>query len=150
MRKKGSVFVLTDGRYRDLLRAYNEQLRKQLRLYGRVCQSLLAEKVVNSPASRYWVSSERACVVIYRLERGESIAYMNPVKFRFYTALHRAFCHYRELHPEITCIKHIVEIVVMQPAPCFPVTPRVAKCIIERTRRRCQREKIELLRSKRG
>ena len=156
MRKKGSVFVLTDGRDRDLLRAYNEQLRKQLRLYGRVCQSLLAEKTVGSPASRFWVSSERACVVVYRMMRGESIGYMNPVKHRFYTALYQAFCRYREEHPQIRYreehpqmpVKHIVEIVVTQPAPCFPVTARVAKNIIERTRRRCQREKIERLRSK--
>lgn len=130
-----------------MLRAYNEQLRKQLRLYGRVCQSLLAEKAVGSPASRYWVSSERACVVVYRMMRGESIGYMNPVKHRFYTALYQAFCRYREEHPQMP-VKHIVEIVVTQPAPCFPVTPRVAKNIIERTRRRCQREKIERLRSK--
>lgn len=138
---------MTDGRDRDLLRAYNEQLRKQLRLYGRVCQSLLAEKAVGSPASRFWVSSERACVVVYRMMRGESIGYMNPVKFRFYTALYHDFLRYREKHPQMP-VKHIVEIVVTQPAPCFPVTPRVAKNIIERTRRRCQREKIERLRSK--
>ena len=149
MRKKGSIFVLTDGRDRDLLRAYNEQLRKQLRLYGRVCQSLLAERTVGSPASRYWVSSERACVIVYRMMRGESIGYMNPVKFRFYTALYQAFCRYREEHPQMP-VKHIVEIVVTQPAPCFPVTARVAKNIIERIRWKCQREKIERLRSKQG
>lgn len=148
MRKKGSVFVLSEQRNRDLLRAYNEQVKKQLHLFGRVIQTKLAEKVVNSPAARFWVSSERACVIIYRIEKGESIGYMKRSKLRFYRELYRAFCIYREQHPEITCVKHIVEEVVMLPAPCFPITARVARNIIEKTRRKCQREKIEQWRSK--
>lgn len=142
MRKKGSVFVLSDNRDRDLLRAYNEQVARQLRLYGRVTQAGLMEKVVNSGASRFWVSSERACVIVYRMEKGESIGYMKPGKLRFYTELYKAFRAYREGHPEMKCVKHIVELVVMQPAPCFPVTPRVARNIIERARRVCRKEKI--------
>ena len=148
MRKKGSVFALSDNRNRDLLRAYNEQVKKQLRLYGRVTKTGLVERTVSSPASRFWVSSERACVIIYRMERGESIGYMKQNKLRFYTELYKAFRAYREQHPEIACVKHLVEIVVMQPAPCFPITPRVARNIIEKMRRKCQREKIERLRSK--
>ena len=148
MRKKGSVFVLSDSRNRDLLRAYNEQVKKQLRLYGRITQTGLVERAVNSPASRFWVSSERACVIIYRLEKGESIGYMKRNKLRFYTELYKAFCLYREQHPEITCVKHLVEIVVMQPAPCFPITPRVARNIIEKMRRKCQKEKINKLNGK--
>ncbi len=148
MRKKGNVFILSDRRDRDLLRAYNEQVGRQLRLYGRVVQTGLMERVVASPASRYWVSSERACVVIGKMERGESIAYMNPAKRRFYNALYNAFLTYRKEHPEVQARKHVVEMVVMQPAPCFSVTPRVARNIIQRVRRKCQREKIERLRSK--
>lgn len=150
MRRKGSVSVFSDSRDRDLLRAYNEQVGRQLRLYGRVNKTKLMERVVASPAARFWVSSERACVIIYRMERGESIGYMKPWKKRFYTELYRAFRRYREEHPGERCVKHIVELVVMQPAPCFPITPRVAKNVIEKTRRICQREKIERLRSKLG
>lgn len=150
MRRKGSVSVFTDSRDRDLLRAYNELCRCQLLLYGRVVKTGLMERVVASRASRFWVSSERACVIVYRMERGESIGYMKPGKRRFYTELYRAFCRYRDEHPEARCVKHIVELVVMQPAPCFPITPRVARNIIEKTRRICQREKIERLRSKWG
>ena len=133
---------MSDNRNRDLLRAYNEQVKRQLRLYGRVTRTGLAEKVVNSPASRFWVSSERACVVIYKMEKGESIGYMKRNKRRFYTELHKAFLRYRSQHPELKCVKHIVEMVVMQPAPCFPITSRVAKNIIEKMRRKCQKEKI--------
>ena len=148
MRKKGSVFVLSDSRNRDLLRAYNEQVKKQLCLYGRITKTGLIERTVSSPASRFWVSSERACVIIYRLEKGESIGYMKENKLRFYTELYKAFCLYREQHPEVTCVKHLVEIVVMQPAPCFPITPRVARNIIEKMRRKCQKEKINKLNGK--
>lgn len=145
MRKKGNIFILSDKRDRDLLRAYNEQIQKHLNLYGRVIQTGLMEQVINSPASRYWVSSERACVVISKLEHGESISYMNPVKQRFYNSLYNEFIKYRQLHPEIQTRKHIIEIVVMLPAPCFAITPRVARNIIQRIRRKCQKEKIERL-----
>ena len=145
MRKKGSVFILSDSRDRDLLRAYHEQVKRQLHLYGRVTKTGLMEQVVNSPASRYWVSSERACVIIYRLEKGESIAYMKPCKRRFYMALYQSYLAYREQHPEIQAKKHVVELVVMRPAPCFPVTPRVAGNIVERMRRRCRQEKVRRL-----
>ena len=73
---------------------------------------------------------------------------MKENKLRFYTELYKAFCLYREQHPEITCVKHLVEIVVMQPAPCFPITPRVARNIIEKMRRKCQQEKINKLNGK--
>lgn len=145
MRKKGNVFALSDSRDRDLLRAYNELVKKQLRLYGRICKTGLMEQVVDSPASRYWVSSDRACAIIYRLEKGERIDYMKRNRVKFYISLYEDFRRYKKLHPEVQATKHIVEIVVMQPAPCFPVTPRVAGNIVERMRRRCRQEKVRRL-----
>lgn len=147
MRKKGSVCQTADQRNRDLLRAYKELAGKQLHLYGRINRASLLEQVVNSPAARFWVSSERACVIIYKLERGESIGYMKRNKVRFYTELYQTFLALRRRHPGM-CTKHLVEMAVVQPAPCFPVTARVARNLIEKTRRRCQREKIEQWRSR--
>lgn len=147
MRKKGSVFALSAQRDRDLLDAYNRQVKKQLALYGRVTATGLAEKAVNSPAKRFWVSSERACVVISKMERGEPAGCMKKNKARFYEALHEAYRACREENPGMPK-KHVVELAVARPAPCFALTPRVAKNIIMRMKKQCQWEKIERLRSK--
>lgn len=141
MRKAGDVFAFTEQRDMDLLSAYQRQISRQLQLYGRINATGLIQKVINSTASRYWVSSERASVVINKLEKGESISYMKPNKIRFYSELYKEFCSYREKHPGMPK-KHIVEIVVTYPAPCFGMTQRVASNIIRKMRRKCQEEKI--------
>lgn len=148
MRKKGDVFALSEQRDRDLLNAYHRQLEKQLHLYGRINQTGLIQKVINSPASRYWVSSERATVVISKLEKGEPINYMKDNKLRFYQELYKGYCKYKESHPDMPK-KHIVEIIIMQPAPCFAFTPRVADNIIRRMKRICREEKINRFTPKR-
>lgn len=131
MRKKGDVFQMAGQRDKDLFEAYRREVKRQLSLYGRITVTGLMQKVVESPASRYWVSPERACVVMRKLERGEPIAYMKPNKQRMYTALYREYAAYRREHPG-TPMKHAVEIVVERPAPCFAVTWRVAGNIVRR------------------
>lgn len=142
MRKEGDVFAFTEQRDRDLLSAYQRQISRQLQLYGRINATGLIQKVINSTASRYWVSSERACVVINKLERGESIGYMKPDKMRFYNELYKEFCAYREKHAGMPK-KHIVEIVITYPAPCFGISPRVANNIIRKMKRKCMEEKVK-------
>jgi len=147
MRKKGNVFAFSEQRDKDLLDAYHRQLEKQLSMYGRIIITGLIQKVINSNASRYWVSSERACVVINKLEKGESINYMKANKIRFYKALYKEFCTFRETHPEMPK-KHIVEIVITHPAPCFGMSQRVAGNIIRRMKKKCREEKVKRFTSK--
>lgn len=144
MRKKGSTFILSDARDNDLIRAYREIIKKQLALYGRIVPTGIANIVVNSPASRYWVSSERACSVILMMDKGKSIDYMKRNTVRFYHALYKDFCKYRSSHPDM-CVKHIVEIIIQEPAPCFAISPRVAGSIIFKMKKKCQQEIIHRL-----
>lgn len=141
MRKKGSVFLLKKERNEDLMRAYKDVIKKQLALYGRVSQSTLMSNVVNSPAERYWVSSERAYSIILRIEKGELPPKMKSNSRRFYESLYKDFCEYRNTHPDMP-IKHIVEIVVQQPAPCFVLSPRIASWIIFKLKQKCRAEKL--------
>lgn len=138
MRKRGSVFILSQERDKDLFRAYRVVLRKQLQLYGRVTLTGIMEKVVNSPASRYWVSSDRAYSVILRMDKGQPVR-MKPRAKVFYKSLYKDFCIYREKHPELP-IKHIVEIVIQQPAPCFMISSEFARMIIFKMRKLCRQE----------
>ncbi len=144
MRKKGSTFALAESRDKDLLRVYREIISKQLDLYGRITITGLMEKVVNSPASRYWVSSERACSIILKIDKGETLSQMKKNMIIFYRSLYAEFCTYKNTHPGMPA-KHIIEIIIQQPAPCFVVSPRVAGSIIYRMKIKCQRENIQRL-----
>lgn len=140
MRKKGSVFIMAKERDKDLMRAYREVIRKELRLYGRVTVTGLMEKVVDSTASRYWVSSDRAYSVILRMDKGEDISYMKDRAQRFYRSLYSDFCKYRESHRGMVA-KHIVEIVIQYPAPCFMISPEFAGYIICQTKKKLKEER---------
>ena len=145
MRKKGCTFEFAEERDRDLYRAYREITDRQLRLYGRITVTGLMGKVVNSPASRYWVSLERARSVMSRLDRGEMLPHMKRQTLRFYMSLYRHYRLYREKHPEASSIR-ILEVVTQYPAPCFTLSPRVAGTIIYRMKEKCRKETIRRLR----
>lgn len=146
MRKKGSTFALAEERDRDLYRAYRELIKKQLLLYGRINETGLMGKLVHCPASRYWVSSERASCIIYKMNKGKSIDYMKKNAIHFYESLYEEFCKYRNLHPDAS-IKEIVEIAIQQPAPCFLLSPRVASQIIYRMKKICLKETVKRLKN---
>lgn len=146
MRKKGSVFLMSEERDMDLMRAYREIIKKQLSLYGRITATGIMKKVVNSPASRYWVSSERAYSVILKMDKGKSISYMKTRAEVFYRSLYRDFCVYRESHPNLPA-KYIVEIVIQNPAPCFMISPAFAGNIIGKMKQKCREEKLKKLKS---
>ena len=147
MRKKGSVFLMSNDRDKDLIRAYREVIKKQLNLYGRITATGIMAKVVNSPASRYWVSSERAYSVILKMDKGESISYMKTRAQVFYRSLYKDFCVYRESHSGLPS-KYIVEIVIQRPAPCFMISPAFARNIIFRMKKQCWEEKMRRLKSR--
>lgn len=146
MRKKGSIFVLEEQRNRDLLRAYREVITRQLDTEGKIGNmGQVLMKVVNSPASRYWVSTDRACSVIYRMNKGQTINWTKDNKRIFYDSLYREFLKYKEANPCMP-IKHIIEIIVLKSAPCFPLSPRVAGFMIHKTKKKCYEETLQRLR----
>lgn len=145
MRKKGSKFLLERERNEDIMRIYRELTKKQLSLYGRICYAKLLESVVNSQASRYWVSPERASSIIYKMEKGMSFDGMKKNTVRFYKSLYNDYQLYKDFHPK-TSTKAIVEEILMQPAPCFLLTPRVAGDIIFKMKKKCRQETIRNLR----
>lgn len=146
MRKKGSVFVLEEQRNRDLLRAYREIITQQLEIDGQISNmSQILKKVVNSTATRYWVSTDRACSIIYRMHKGEQISWTKINKRIFFDSLYQDFLRYKATSPDMP-IKHIIEIIVMNPAPCFPLSPRVAGFIIHKTKKKCYEETLQRLR----
>lgn len=145
MRKKGNVFLLEEERNKDLMRVYREVITHQLQAKGAINMKQALALIVNSPSSRYWVSTDRACSIIYKMNKGVSLDKMKRNTLIFYRALYADFLNYKSLHPELP-IKHIVEIIVQNPAPCFLLSPRVAGMIIYKMKKQCLKETMQRLR----
>ena len=145
MRKKGSKFLLERERNEDILRIYRELTKRELNLYGRICHAKLLERVANSQASRYWVSPERASSIIYKMKKGMSFNGMKKNTIRFYKALYSDYELYKSFHPKMSD-RAIVEEVLMQPAPCFLITPRVVGIVIFKMKKQCRQQAIRNLR----
>lgn len=144
MRHKGSLSQLSKGRNEDLYDKFTQLKKRHLNLYGRICETLLLKQLVNSPAKRYWLSSERAYAVISQIRKGTF--HVNPKKTicRLYYALYDDFKAFKHLNPDIPDTRAVEE-VIQQPAPCFGLEPRVAGIIVKKIAKQCREEKIRRL-----
>lgn len=147
MRHKGSLSQLSKGRNRDLYENFCRLKKRHLNLYGRVCSKLILEQVVNAPAKRYWLSSERAYTVISQIRKGSFSVNPGKTVCRLYYALYDEFVKYKKEHPDMPDTR-VAEEVVHMPAPCFGLEPRVAGIIIRKMSKICQQEKIRRLTSR--
>ena len=147
MRKKGSLSQLSKGRNQDLYDNYCNITKRHLNLYGRVCKTLILTQLVNTPAKRYWLSSERAYSVVSQIRKGTLTVSPKKNICRLYYALYDDFVRFKEQHPEIPDTRAVEEVIQL-PAPCFGLEPRVAGIIIRKMSKQCQKEKIKRLLSR--
>ncbi len=89
------------------------------------------EQVANSPCSRFWVSEERAAIVISTLLADKVIPNMRKNKREMFYEIFRRFLIAREQYPEKS-IYALAIMVVNQPAPKFYMTPRTVGELIYR------------------
>lgn len=115
----GSVLEFTHLRNRDIMRAYREQIARaaHIRLPD------ILRRVADSPASRFWVSEERAAVEVSRMLAGKPFSRMRPNKREMFEEIFRRFIALREQFPGKS-VYELTSIVVNQPAPKFYLTPR--------------------------
>ena len=130
MKHKGSTFEYKDERDRDLLRAYREQLM--------LCETIdlteVFKKVVLMPSARFWVSEERAAIVIARMFKGDKLESMKPNTREMYEEIFKRVKDMKEHNPEMYLFDILFR-VVRQPAPKFYLTPDSAKVITTRIKR---------------
>lgn len=89
------------------------------------------EQVANSPCSRFWVSEERAAIVISTLLAAKVIPNMRKNKREMFDEIFRRFLIARGQYPEKS-IYALAIMVVNQPAPKFYMTPRTVGELIYR------------------
>ncbi len=109
------------------MRVYQEELSKA----GYIVMPKIFEQVANSPCSRFWVSEERAAIVISTLLAGKVIPNMRKNKREMFDEIFRRFLIAREQYPEKS-IYALAIMVVNQPAPKFYMTPRTVGELIYR------------------
>ena len=127
MKYYGSILDFTQERNQELMRVYQEELSKA----GYIVMPKIFEQVANSPCSRFWVSEERAAIVISTLLAGKVIPNMRKNKREMFEEIFRRFLIVREQYPEKS-IYALAIMVVNQPAPKFYMTPRTIGELIYR------------------
>ena len=130
MKHKGSTFEYKDERDRDLLRAYREQLM----LCDTIDLTEVFKKVVLMPSARFWVSEERAAIVIARMFKGDKLESMKPNTREMYEEIFKRVKDMKEHNPDMSLFDILFR-VVRQPAPKFYLTPDSAKVITTRIKR---------------
>ena len=126
----GSKFEFERQRNDDLYLAYRNAISNCRHIYA----NDLYVRIVNSPSVRFWVSEERAAIVISKILKGDKLLDMRPLKREMFMALFDAFCKLREQFPDRN-ISELAFFAVRQPAPKFYLTPGSAKVIICRIRK---------------
>lgn len=119
MKYLGSIQDFTRERNADLMRAFREQLA----LARFIVMPEIFELVAESPASRFWVSEERAAVVISAMVAGKPFPRMRSNKREMFQEIYRRFLIERRKKPKMTVFE-LATIIVNQPAPKFYLTPR--------------------------
>ena len=130
MKHKGSKFEYEDERDKDLMRAYHEQLES----CDTIVLSDIFRNVVAMPSARFWVSEERAAVVIGSMLRGDELEKMRTNAREMYFEIYKRVVSEREKYPDKS-IAEIVFNVIRQPAPKFYLTPDSARVIVTRLKR---------------
>ena len=127
MKYYGSILDFTQERNQELMRVYQDKLSKA----GYIVMPEIFEQVANSPCSRFWVSEERAAIVISSLLAGKILPNMRKNKREMFDEIFRRFLIIRERYPEKS-IYALAIMVVNQPAPKFYMTPRTVGELIYR------------------
>ena len=130
MKPRGSHYEYEDQRNDNLMEVYHEIIVKA----NHVRMPDVYEKVANSPSRRFWVSEERATIVVSSMMRGDSLDRMRPLKREMYNEIYRRAMALRDKHPKMP-ISQLVAQVFEQPAPKFYITPGSAKVLICKIRK---------------
>lgn len=125
MKHKGSVCDFLEERNNDLFEAYRNLL-ESARFIDRTELSI---RIVNMPAKRFWVSEERAAIVISAMMHKGDMPHLTETKKEMFDEIYKRALLVREQHPTMS-IYEVARIVVNQPAPKFYITPGSAKVII--------------------
>lgn len=122
MKHHGCILEFTHHRNAELMKAFREVIS------GRTFIDIaeVSAEIVNRPCSRFWVSEERAMVVINAMLRNKPIlSVMRPTKQEMFREIYRRVMDMKQQPPDLSLFDCVIK-VVNSPAPKFYMTPRSA------------------------
>lgn len=119
MKYFGSILDFTKERNDDLMRVYREKLATA----NIIVMPRIFELVAEAPARRFWVSEERATIVVSAMLAGKQLPRMRNNKREMFDEIFRRFLIYRKQFPGKS-IFELTSKIVNEPAPKFYLTPR--------------------------
>lgn len=126
MKYHGCILEFTDKRNKELMRAFRVALAKK----DFIDITEISEEIVNSPCSQFWVSEERAVVVVASIAKGKPILEtMRSTKREMFQEIYSRVKALRSKNPKATLSELVIK-VVNSPAPKFYMRPRCAMEII--------------------
>lgn len=120
MKHKGCTMHFIRLRNLELLATYHKVLEQK----EFIDITQVAEAIINSPASRFWVSEDRAFAIISAMTKGRPVlATMNPAKREMFQEIFNRVTRLSHQHPD-AALSDLVFQVVNSPAPKFYYQPR--------------------------
>jgi len=131
MKHHGCLCDFTPQRNRELHQAYRRAAAASAYINLREVCTIAS----NSPCSRFWVSEERATVVVSALLKGQYVLdSMSPQKREMFLEIFKRVQEQRKETPSMS-VYDAVFLAVNSPAPKFYMTPNTVVEIISRIRR---------------
>lgn len=124
MKNLGSIFEYEQERNEDLMRAFREVYAAG----GSTNIPDIFKRVVKMPSQRFWVSEERAAIVITKMMKGQDVSdeLRFKTKQRMFSEIFRRVRALQAQRPDASIYELTFE-VVSGPAPEFYMTPGTAK-----------------------
>lgn len=141
MKPHGSKCDYENERNHDLLRVF----LKLIEAADVVCLPEIYKQVVNMPSSRFWVSEERAGIVISAMMKGRSLKGMRKNKREMFNEIYKRAMRIHKAYPELTPLELAIK-VVRQPAPKFYLSPGSAEIYILKVKKQWYEERKRKLR----
>lgn len=136
----GSTLEYSDERIRALMMEYERYISK--------CDYIrmpdVFAHIVNRPCRRFWVSNKRAAVVIANMLRGDKLESMHPTKREMFQEIFNRVKILRQKNPQKS-LSALVSMVVCQPAPKFYLSPRSAKIMFYKAKKKWYQTKMQRL-----
>lgn len=141
MKYKGSDTLFKKQRDNNIMAVYHKLIESN----NEIGLKHICEMIVNTPAERFWVSEERAAVVVSAMMKGDKLLTMRQTKREMFYEIYRRIQHLASKHKDLDILE-LATIVVRQPAPKFYLTPMSARRYIMNARRKWYEERRKKLR----
>lgn len=138
MKHRGCVFEYAKERDEDIRRTYTAIVDE----CDRVDLRQVFKRLVNMPSKRFWVTPDRAAIVIHSMMRGDTLEHMRPMKREMFQELYRIVMELKEKYPDAS-MPELCSIAVLMPAPKFYLTVGSAIVIWHKAKKNRRKSRIK-------